>query len=158
MDGGLQERLAAFEQRCRELGMPVTIQRRVIAESLLRRTDHPTVDQLTAEVQERLPGVSRTTVYRTLETLVDIGAASKACHPTAVARYDGRTDPHHHLVCMSCDRMVDIDDERLDTLPVPATTSQGFEVSDFRVQLRGKCKECSKNETERADAQGEPIA
>ena len=110
---------------------------------LLQYPDHPTADQIYEGARERLPNVSRTTIYRVLESFVRVGAISKACHPGRSARYDVRTDIHHHLVCLECDRMVDISDERLDALPVPDTTAFDFEVIDFRVQLRGFCRSCA---------------
>src|SRR5689334_23565694 len=46
-----------------------------------------------------MPGVSRTTIYRALETLVELGLARRTNHFEASARFDGNTDHHHHLVC-----------------------------------------------------------
>lgn len=68
------ERLEAL---CRERGLPVTVQRRVIFAALLDHDDHPTVDRVFADVKNRIPGVSRTTVYRTLETLADLGTVRR---------------------------------------------------------------------------------
>ncbi len=56
--------------RFEEAGVPFTVQRRAVWESLARRKDHPTADDVFESVEERMPGVSRTTVYRSLETLV----------------------------------------------------------------------------------------
>ena len=99
-----------FEAACRAQGLPVTVQRRRIFEALLGRTDHPTPDQVYAAVKETLPGVSRTTVYRVLKTLVGLGVLAKACSPSAATRVDPRTHRHHHLVCQRCDRLVDVED------------------------------------------------
>jgi len=93
--------------------------------------------------------VSRATVFRTLEAFARVGLVSKACHPGSSARYDRRVDRHHHLVCLVCDRVTDVDDARLDVLPVPDTRRFGFTVSDFRVQLRGTCRECREQEEKR---------
>jgi Fe2+ or Zn2+ uptake regulation protein len=87
-------------------------------------------------------GISRATVHRALETLVKLGVITKTCHPGNVIRYDGRTDVHHHLVCMRCDKVIDICDERLDAIEIPDTSAYGFQVEDFRVQFRGVCKKC----------------
>jgi Fe2+ or Zn2+ uptake regulation protein len=76
----LADQLRAFEQRCRENGFPLTIQRRVILECVLQRHDHPTADQIHEEVRARVPEISRTTVYRTLEALVQLGAIRRAHH------------------------------------------------------------------------------
>ena len=114
----------------------------VVLEAVLDLDDHPTADRVHGAVAERDPGVSRATVYRALESLARVGIITKACHPGKAIRYDSRTETHHHLVCLRCDDVIDITDERLDALPVPDTSGYGFEVSDFRVQLRGVCRRC----------------
>jgi Fe2+ or Zn2+ uptake regulation protein len=141
-----QRRLADLEDRCHDAGLPVTIQRRVILEALLGLDTHPTADQVHTEVARRRPGISRTTVYRTLETLVRSGLITRVCHPGSAVRYDMRTEIHHHLICLHCDEVIDIQDERLDRIPLPDTSAFAFDVSEHRVQLRGKCKRCRQEE------------
>jgi Fur family peroxide stress response transcriptional regulator len=135
-------RLEECRTRCREHGLPLTEQRQVVLEAVLDLDNHPTADQVHDAVSRRDPGVSRATVYRALESLTRIGIITKACHPGKAIRYDSRTETHHHLVCLHCDTVIDISDERLDALPVPDTSSLGFEIKDFRVQLRGVCRRC----------------
>jgi Fur family ferric uptake transcriptional regulator len=96
-------------------------------------------------VEARLPGIARTTVYRTLEHLTRMGIITKACHPGPVARFDPRTEIHHHLVCLYCNDFIDFEDDVLNRLPVPDTSAFGFEVRDYRVQLRGICQNCREN-------------
>ena len=141
-----QRRVDGFRDRCRERGLPLTEQRQVVLEAVLDLDNHPTADQVHEAVSRRDPRVSRATVYRTLESLARIGVITKACHPGKAIRYDSRTETHHHLVCLRCDTVIDIADERLDALPVPDTSSFGFEIRDFRVQLRGVCRRCRKLE------------
>jgi Fur family peroxide stress response transcriptional regulator len=131
-----------FERLCRRHGLALTIQRRAIFAALVERRDHPTADQVFAAVRGRLPGVSRTTVYRVLETLVHAGLITKACHPGAAARYDPRTQRHHHLVCLHCEKIVDYDDPTLDTLPLPRLRGARFEIHDYCIHFRGVCAEC----------------
>jgi len=140
------ERIEAFRQLCRERGLALTPQRRAILRAVLDLADHPTADRVHAALGRRRVRVSRATVFRTLESFARLGIIAKACHPGSSIRYDRRTDRHHHLVCLRCDRVVDISDARLDALPVPDTRSFGFVVSDFKVQLRGICKECREQE------------
>ena len=141
-----QERLEHLEKLCRGQGVPLTVQRREILKAVLEMADHPTADQVHQAVTKSMTGISRTTVYRTLETLVRLGVITKASHPGSVVRYDNRLDIHHHLVCQCCDQVVDISDERLDALPIPDTSAFGFEVLDFTVQLRGICRRCQEKE------------
>jgi len=73
-----------------------------------------------------------------------MGVITKTCHTGGVARYDARVDIHHHLICLRCNSVADIDDENLNSVVIPDTSAFGFEVSDFRVQLRGICRDCRK--------------
>jgi len=145
-DRSRQERLEAFEGICRSEGLPYTVQRRVIFEAILDLDDHPTADQVFESVASANPGISRTTVYRNLDTLVRLGAVARLSHPGRVVRYDRRTDLHHHLVCTRCNAVTDFCHEALDALRVPDTSDHGFEVSDYRVHLRGTCNRCREQE------------
>ena len=120
----------------------MTAQRRAVLESLVARKDHPTADQLFAEVRVRLPDISRTTVYRVLETLVRVGAVQKVSHLGSSVRYDAFNEPHHHLVCMRCERLLDVVDPALDGLRPPAQLPPGFEILDYSVHFRGVCSNC----------------
>jgi Fur family peroxide stress response transcriptional regulator len=136
--------MEAFEKLCRKHGLPITSQRRIMLEEFLEMDIHPTADQVYERVVSRLPATSRTTVYRTLETLVDLGLICRTCHPGRPVRYDRRTDVHHHLVCLRCDSILDISNPGLDSIRLPDTTAFGFNVTDYRVQIRGVCRKCAK--------------
>ena len=149
-----QERILKFEQLCRERGVPVTVQRRMILEELMDSAVHPTAEQIFQAVRRRAPAISQTTVYRVLELLVDMDLARKTCHPESVCRYDPHTHRHHHLVCLSCDRIVDLDDPELNAIPLPSRTRTGFELTDYSVQFRGWCPDCLR---ERDESRKDPV-
>jgi Fur family peroxide stress response transcriptional regulator len=136
------ERLTGFELEFRRRGLPLTTQRRVILEELLGRRDHPTADQIFEVVRERLPSLSRTTVYRVLEALVEVGAARRVLHPDAVARFDPVTDRHHHLVCERCGALVDIGDEAVARIGLPDTGGMGFQITNYSINFTGTCATC----------------
>jgi len=140
-----QKKLELLESISRERNLPVTVQRRIVLDALLDRDDHPTVDQLFEDVKERMPGVSRTTIYRALETLVDLGLARRTNHFEASARFDRNTDHHHHLVCRRCNRVEDIDHPSLNKFAPPHLGSISFEILDYSIHLEGLCGECQKN-------------
>jgi len=144
-----KRRMEELQRRCRERKVPLTTQRRAVLQAVLELDCHPTADEVHSSPAVRRAGISRATVYRTLEGLVQLGAISKACHPGGVVRYDARIDLHHHLVCLRCDAVMDIADAGLDALTIPDTSAFGFEVKDFRVQLRGLCRRCRKMEDKR---------
>jgi Fur family transcriptional regulator, peroxide stress response regulator len=135
-------RFERLEQVCRREGMPMTVQRRVIFAALLERADHPTVDQIFAQVKERIPGVSRTTVYRTLETLANLGLIRRTNHFAASARFDGNMEQHHHLVCTLCGKVIDFQDPGLTIRNLPDARRNGFTLLDYSVYFEGYCSEC----------------
>ncbi|MCL2330577.1 MAG: transcriptional repressor [Phycisphaerae bacterium] len=142
----LDSRLDQFEQICRQRGLSLTVPRRAIFESMQDRKDHPTADQVYADIKTKLPGISRTSVYRVLEMLVDIGMLTKVCHPGSAARFDPQSIQHHHLVCMNCERIIDVRTPRLDDLPLPDVRTHGFRIHDYHICFRGTCSDCLKKQ------------
>lgn len=131
-----------LEAACQREGIPATVQRRIIFTALVERNDHPTVDQIYAAVQERLPGVSRTTVYRTLEVFARLGLARRTHHFAASARFDGKMEQHHHLVCTVCGNVVDYSASDLVVDQLPEARRHGFTVTDYSVYFEGLCSNC----------------
>jgi len=141
-------RMQQLEAACRAHGLPVTVQRRRIFEVLAGRTDHPTPDQVYAAVKETLPGVSRATVYRVLETLVRVGVLARALSPGAATRVDPRTSRHHHLVCQGCDRLFDVDEEAVEhRIRPPDVRRRGFAIRGYSIYFTGLCAACRKRAT-----------
>jgi Fur family peroxide stress response transcriptional regulator len=138
------ERLKKLEEVCRERGVPFTTQRRTVLEVLLERGDHPTADQIFEAVKVRNPRIARRTVYRVLDALAELGLIRRVHHPGAAARFDAKTYRHHHLVCIRCNKIVDLESPDLDSIPLPKGKPHGFDVRDFSVQLMGICPECRK--------------
>jgi len=143
----VSEKVAGFEAECRKRGLAVTVQRRTVFEALSARRDHPTADQVYDAVKGRIPGLSRTTVYRVLEALVEAGFVRKVHHAGAVARFDPVTHRHHHLVCEACGRLVDLDDAAVPTLRLPEARGSGFRIKDYSVSFLGLCGACARGKS-----------
>jgi Fur family transcriptional regulator, peroxide stress response regulator len=136
--------LERLEAACRRRRIPVTVQRRVIFSALIEREDHPTVDQVFVDVRARIPGVSRTTVYRTLETLASLGLARRTNHFAASARFDGNMEQHHHLVCILCGKVIDFQNPSLTIAKLPDARRSGFTLLDYSVYFEGFCSDCKR--------------
>jgi len=135
-------KLKLMEERCRKNGLSLTVQRRAILENLSSRTDHPTADQIYAAIQDRIAGVSRTTVYRVLETFVQLGLAQKISNPEAKARFDADTSRHHHASCLECEKVIDIESAALPDIDLSKAGLKGFEIFDCSLVAVGLCKDC----------------
>ncbi len=136
--------MQAFERLCRERGVSLTIQRRNVLEALLDGKAHPTADELFADVENRIPGISRTTVYRVLDTLVELGVIGKVYQPGEAAFFDVNTHAHHHAACVLCNKIVDLEGA-LPNAPIPPDLKpHGFEITESHVFFRGICRDCRK--------------
>jgi len=131
-----------LEAMCREHGLALTIQRRTILEELAARTDHPTADQIYEAIKDLLKGVSKTTVYRVLETFVSFGIVRKVSNPEAKARFDADTSRHHHATCLHCGLVMDVHDQDLNKLKFPVHIVNGFEFVDYSINFTGLCTHC----------------
>jgi len=125
-------------------GQRFTEQRAAVFRFLASTDQHPTADEVFLGVRQSLPGISLATVYKSLETLVGCGLAVKLTYGDGSARYDGRTDPHHHARCVACGKVVDI----AGGLPAREiehfrTQANGFTVVGYRLELSGYCSDCA---------------
>ena len=137
--------LHKLQRRCASAGVPVTAQRRVVMQVIAPRRDHPTVDQIHVAVQERLPGVSKATVYRNLEALTRLGLVRAIEHPGSSARFDPDTDDHHHFLCDACGKVSDLPVERIagaDQLSF-VDLGDGLRVERMSLTVRGTCADCA---------------
>ncbi len=130
-----------------ENGQRFTEQRAAVFRFLRGTESHPTADEVFLEVRQDVPGISLATVYKSLETLVGCGLAVKLSYGDGSARYDGRTDDHHHLRCLGCGRVLDlpgrVDDSEVARLEASA---REFRVTGYRLELTGYCAQCDPGE------------
>lgn len=128
----------------RASGQRLTPQRLLILELLYAHGDHATADEIHAAAQARYPYLNISTVYRTLELLRDFGIISE----TDLG--DGKrhfalisADRHHHLICLHCGYVQEIDDERFDGLRTNLRESHGFEARIDHLAIFGACQACA---------------
>ena len=137
-----QHRIEQFERLCRERGLPMTTQRRTVFEMILEREDHPTADQIYDQVRRQIHTISRTSVYRILETLVELGLITRICHPGSAARFDPKTQRHDHLICLRCEEIIDLEEKKRSEVVWPDVRRYGFEIRDHHIHFRGLCAAC----------------
>ena len=126
-----------------ENGHRFTDQRAAVFRLVSRSRVHPTAEDVFLSVRTEVPGISLATVYKSLETLVGCGLAVKLTYSDGSARYDGRTDPHHHARCLACGRVVDIEGQVADSeVEGLKARAGGFTVTGFRLELSGYCATC----------------
>lgn len=151
-----------FERLCRHHRIPLTVQRRTIFQLIVGRDDHPTADQVCEQARKRLPTISRTTVYRILDNLVELGVITRICHPGSAGRFDPKIVRHHHLVCMRCEKIIDLEAACSNDIPWPDVRRHGFQIRDFHIHFQGLCASCrgkggkKRKSTAKTRGQGSP--
>jgi len=145
----IDRRVQAFIQTCRRQGLKVTHQRMEIFRELAASAEHPDAETVYQRVSERVPSISRDTVYRTLATLETEGLVRKVEPLFDRARYDANLDHHHHFVCTECGLVRDFYSQALDDLPIPRSVEALGEIACAQVQVRGTCSACVNHRVER---------
>jgi len=130
----------------KQQNISVTPQRVQILKNIMERHDHPSADNIFQEVRQALPMISFNTVYKTLETFCQLGLIMKVNPLHEVARYDGNTTPHTHLICRRCHQVEDLFWDWHTKTTLPDVSASGFQVEAVVVQLFGLCRRCQ-NET-----------
>ncbi|WP_406513645.1 transcriptional repressor [Streptomyces sp. NBC_00161] len=131
-------------ERLRGRGWRMTSQRRVVAEVLDGDHVHLTADEVHARAVERLPEISRATVYNALGELVALGEVVELSTNGRAKRYDPNAHhPHHHLVCSRCGTIRDVHPTGDPLAGLRPEERFGFTVSKAEVTYRGLCPSCA---------------
>ena len=142
---GTEEPIGTRElaDRLRRVGQRVTPQRLVIL-GALRRGEHLAADDVFARVEPLLPGVNRSTVYRTLELFRDLGLVSMTDLGGGARQFELLDDLHHHLICHRCGAILELDDALVDPLRDGIRARYGFAPAIDHLAVFGFCSVCSR--------------
>jgi Fur family ferric uptake transcriptional regulator len=128
----------------RRSGRRLTRQRRVIWEVLLAEPGrHLSAEDIVERVREQLPGVNTSTVYRTLEILVDDGLLLRTDLGGDRAYYEPASDHlHHHVVCERCGKVTHLHDNTLGGLAERVEKDSGYRLGEREISFFGICPSC----------------
>ncbi len=126
----------------RKHGIPVTAQRLALLRAVGARP-HATADALAEAVRAEIGTISKQAVYNTLGTLVEKGILRRIQPAGSPARYEGRVgDNHHHLICRSCGKTVDVACVVGERPCLRASEDSGFRIDEAEVIFWGTCPRC----------------
>lgn len=126
----------------RRYGLQVTAQRLAVLRVLSQRP-HCTADEVEKEVRAELGTISRQAVYDVLKVLVDKGLIRRIQPAGSAARYEDRVgDNHHHIICRSCGRTVDVDCAVGAAQCSAAAAVSGYRIDEAEVIFWGTCPDC----------------
>ena len=126
-----------------EAGYRRTSPRRALAALVAESRGHFTADGLLAESRRRRLGVTRATVFRSLDVLSDLGLVERLDLPSGEHAFVA-CEPvhHHHVVCSSCGRSTPVEDTGIERLADAIGRSTGYQVETHRLELFGRCPAC----------------
>jgi Fur family ferric uptake transcriptional regulator len=123
--------------------MQVTAQRLAVLRAVSGRP-HSTADVIYNVVRAEIGAISVQAVYDALAALTDKGLVRRIQPAGSPARYEDRVgDNHHHLICRTCSRMVDVDCAVGNTPCLTAADDWGYEIDEAEVVYWGRCPECA---------------
>jgi len=126
----------------RRHGLQVTAQRLAVLRAVSDRP-HSTADDIHTAVRAEIGAISQQAVYDALAAFTDKGLLRRIQPAGSSARYENRVgDNHHHLICRTCNRMVDVDCAVGHTPCLTAADDSGYEIDEAEVVYWGRCPEC----------------
>ena len=126
----------------RKHGVHVTAQRLAVLRAVSAQP-HGTAHDVADVVRAEIGVISRQAVYDALGILADSGLIRRIQPAGSPARYEDRVgDNHHHLICRTCGRMVDVDCAVGATPCLTAAADSGYEIDEAEVVYWGRCPEC----------------
>ena len=129
-------------ERLRKTGLKLTPQRMAILEYLDGNKDHPTAEDIYKEIKKKYPMMSLATVYKTLATLKGKGLVRELTIDAGRKHFDPDTRPHHHIICITCKKIIDIQSDI--QIEIPDEQKGSFEVRESHITFYGVCPECKK--------------
>ena len=136
--------MSSIEEKCKEKGVRLTDQRKVIAKILSESKevygskDHPDVDELHKRVSLIDDKISIATVYRTVKLFEEAGILEKHDFKGGKARYEQAPDEHHdHLIDINSGEIIEFVNEEIEELQKKVAQKLGYKLVDHKLELYG---------------------
>lgn len=132
----------------RRAGHKLTPQRLMIVRALRHGGGHLSATQIADDVKTAYPMVDVSTVYRTLDVLRRVGLASSTDMGTGDVLFEWRPpEPHHHLICSRCGRVVEVEHGSFRALAAGLDRDYGFAADLHHFAIFGLCRACRVSDT-----------
>lgn len=139
-----------LKKKFHERQYKLTPQRQIILQVFLdHQNEHLCAEDVHMIVRRQSSEIGLATVYRTLEVLSDLDVLQKMDFGDGRSRYEineaDTPHQHHHLICLSCGKVKEFEDDLLETLETVISRNSNFKIVDHQVKFYGYCQECQKN-------------
>ncbi|MFF2752636.1 Fur family transcriptional regulator [Psychrobacillus sp. NPDC058041] len=146
----MESRIDRIKKQLSGASYKLTPQREATVRVLLENEeDHLSAEDVFLLVREISPDIGLATVYRTLELLNELNVVDKIQFGDGVSRYDLRQEGaahfHHHLVCIECGAVDEIQEDLLEDVEAIVERKWNFIIKDHRLTFHGICHRCQED-------------
>lgn len=130
-----------IKNRLSEAGLKATHPRIVVLKELMESADHPTAESIYERVREDNPSISKGSVYRVLDVLVDASLIQQVSVRSGSKRYDANMSPHAHIYCLNTHKIQDYYDDELYSLIndfFRKKRIRNFKISEIKLHVNGE--------------------
>ncbi|WP_425449588.1 Fur family transcriptional regulator [Dethiothermospora halolimnae] len=136
-----------LKTKLKEKGYKLTTQRRIILDVILEnKGDHLSPEEIYERVKDKFPEIGLATVYRTLQLFEELDIIYKLNFNDGCSRYELNSDSkdhrHHHLICLSCGKVIEVQLDLLESLEETIEKDGKFKIIDHNVKFFGYCEKC----------------
>ena len=131
-----------YAPKLRARGYRMTPQRLAILHVLHHSGGHLSPAEVFEQAHAELPGLTETTVYRTLEFLAENGLARPAHMGNGHLVYEIARHEHHHLICRNCGSEMEVDHELINSMYQTLESESGYKLTDSHLTFFGLCPNC----------------
>jgi Fur family ferric uptake transcriptional regulator len=131
-------------------GMALTVQRKNLLLHILEGPPHFDIEEMSGRVRAENAGISRATIYRTINHMEKAGIVRKMDFDENHAHFEitSNSNHHEHLVCVKCGSIVEFSDDTLEKRIEAMAGNHGFSITSHNVQISGICNKCIKQNKE----------
>ena len=127
-----------IEDKCKQKGVRLTDQRKIIAKVMSESVNHPDVDELHKKISKFDSKISIATVYRTVKLFEESGIVSKHDFKGNKSRYEQAPEEHHdHLIDINSGEIKEFVNEEIEKLQKEIAKKLGYKLVDHRLELYG---------------------
>ena len=130
----------------KEKGLKLTPQRMLIVDIIHETKGHLTAEEIIKHVQSRMPGVNKSTIYRTLDLLEASGCVYKSQLNEEIIYHHDEEGHHHHMVCSKCGDTIKCDEDLFTPLKNLLKENYSFNVDFKHIVMNGLCEKCKNKE------------
>ncbi len=140
---------SAFKEGLRQNKRKLTRQRQAILDIITQASHHLTAGEVHGRAKALHLKIGLTTVYRTLDLLVELGYVQRIHLEEGCHSYAASAPNSHHLICSQCGRVEEFPCGELETLIETLKSETGYEIDVHVLELMGRCPLCQKKTTRR---------